>query len=285
MQPVLDLDLLRTFSAVVEQGGFKSAADKLGRTPSSVSMQIKRLEDQLQRRVLERNNQGIALTETGRVLVRYSDQFLRLNDAAVSSLLKEELVGDVHFGIPADYVPRFVGRFLPVLRRHFPSLRPRVTSEPSRVLRRMVRSKEIDVAFLSQEPGTQEGELLWTESLAWMKADAVQAPVDEKLPVALLSADCVLRDLALSCLKASQIPYEVIVSSSSIAAVVAGVEAGLGVALLPESSLAAETRLSRLRESKLRCHEPLRVSMVWSTATKEQRAESILNLVRTILRS
>ena len=61
----MDLDLLRTFVAVVDGGGFTRAAERLHRTQSTVSQQLKRLEERLDAPLLERNTRSVALTERG----------------------------------------------------------------------------------------------------------------------------------------------------------------------------------------------------------------------------
>ena len=68
MSHALDLELIKTFLTVLDAKGFKAAALRLNKTPGAVSMQIKRLEGVLGKRILERSNQGIALTSAGELL-------------------------------------------------------------------------------------------------------------------------------------------------------------------------------------------------------------------------
>ena len=85
--PALEIDLLRALVAVIDQGGFTAAAERLNLTQSAVSMQLKRLEDRLDRRLVERDRRGVRPTADGEVLIGYARRMLALNDEAVLRLL------------------------------------------------------------------------------------------------------------------------------------------------------------------------------------------------------
>lgn len=247
MKPILDLELLNTFSVVVEAGGFKEASGRLYRSQAAVSMQIKRLEEQLGHRLLERNNQGIKLTEPGKTLLGYIDRLLRLNNETLSALSLEPLRGPVHFGIPTDYAQTFLQQFIPRIRKTFPELVPRITCGRSRRLRELVGTGELDVAIVTGEPQYSPEKSLWSEALHWYGPAGFRAPGDEPLPVALLESDCALRDLAVSDLKRSGLETDPVLTSSDMANLYSAVESGLALALLPESSVAS----SRVRPVQL----------------------------------
>ena len=237
MKPLLDLDLLNTFAAVVEAGGFKEASSRLYRSQAAVSMQIKRLEEQLGQRRLERSNQGIKLTEPGKTLLSYIDRLLRLNNETLSALSAEPLRGPVHFGIPTDYAHPFLKQFIPRIRKAFPELVPRITCGRSRKLRELVTTGDLDVAIVTGEPQFSPEKNLWSEALYWYAPAGLPINTEEALPVALLESDCALRDLAASDLRQSGLDYHPVLTSSDMANLYSAVESGLAVALLPESSI------------------------------------------------
>ena len=237
MKPLLDLDLLNTFAVVVEVGGFKEASSRLYRSQAAVSMQIKRLEEQLGHRLLERSNQGIMLTEPGKTLLGYIDRILRLNNETLSALSLEPLRGPVHFGIPTDYAQTFLQQFIPRIRDAFPELVPRITCGRSRKLRELVATGDLDVAIVPGEPQFASEKSLWSEALCWYAPVGLPIDTEEALPVALLESDCALRDLAASDLKQSGLDYHPVLSSTDMANLYSAVESGLAVALLPESSV------------------------------------------------
>ena len=100
MQRNLDIDLLRTLVAIAETGSFTAAADHVGRTQSAVSMQMKRLEEQIGRPLFERDGRVSAMTPAGQDLLVYARRILRLQDAALSSLRQPEMEGVARVGIP-----------------------------------------------------------------------------------------------------------------------------------------------------------------------------------------
>jgi DNA-binding transcriptional LysR family regulator len=235
MEPLLDLELLRTFSAVVQAGELKKAATSVYRSQAAVSMQLKRLESQLGSCLMERSNQGIKLTEAGETLLSYTEQFFKLNAATLSAITKPELSGKIRFGIPTDYAQDFLHSFMPVLARELPNLDARVVCDRSRNLRKQVRLGELDLAIVAGEPDIPDELPLWTERLIWVAPLSTQFEERETLPVALLADNCIVRDLSIKDLKQAGIPHEQVFSSPVLENVAAAVHAGFAVSLLPDS--------------------------------------------------
>ncbi|MEH6578478.1 MAG: LysR family transcriptional regulator [Amphritea sp.] len=228
----LDLELVRTFLTVVSLGGLKNAARQLNKTPSAISMQLKKLETELGHRLLDRNNKGIALTEAGRTLKKHGEKLIKANNTLLAELRSDELKGIFTFGAPTDYGPAVLQRLLPVLRDEFPMIQPKIVLEPSRVLRQRVKAREIDIAIVAREPETNEGQLLWKEDIAWFGAEQTK---HAQLPVAILSTDCVLRDLALNALSQLKPDYQIVLEAASVASLIDAVDAEFSHALLPTS--------------------------------------------------
>lgn len=254
MLPALDLELIRTFLTVLTEGGFKAAAAQLNKTPAAISMQIKRLEDQLGQRVLERNNKGIALTAAGEVLKEKGERILNLNYEILGDMRREELSGRLTFGAPTDYAPTLLQKLLPTFSREFPKVTPNITLEPSRVLRNRIQSGTIDMAIVAREPGTDEGFHLWSEEIAWY-GDAADAHGTVK--AGLLSTNCILRDYALEMLKAAQQAHAIVLEAASVASLLDGVDAGFCQAFLPDSVAG-----NALRSEKLNGLESLMLDFV-----------------------
>ena len=95
---MFETELLRVFVAVAETGGFSRAAERLNSTQSTVSHQIKRLEAQASRVLLNRTTRSIALTEDGEIMIDYARKFLRLADDAQQRFSSPKLAGKVHLG-------------------------------------------------------------------------------------------------------------------------------------------------------------------------------------------
>ena len=107
--PSIDTDLLRTFAAIADHGGFTRAAEAVNRTQSAVSMQMKRLEeDVLHCTLFQRDGRTVSLTPEGQVLLGYARRILKLHSEVFNTLSLPKMVGTVKIGSPDDYVMRFL---------------------------------------------------------------------------------------------------------------------------------------------------------------------------------
>ncbi|QLC73956.1 LysR family transcriptional regulator [Pseudomonas sp. LPB0260] len=246
MLPALDLELIRTFQTVLQEGGFKPAAERLNKTPAAVSMQIKRLEELLGQRLLERSNQGIALTAAGDILKEKGEKLLGLNYELLSDLRQGELFGKLSFGTPTDYAPTLLQKLLPIFGREFPKLTPTIILEPSRSLRARIQSGALDMAIVAQEPGTDEGAHLWSEEIAWFGSARTQ---DGKAKVGVLTTNCILRDRALEDLKTVPREHKLVLEAATVASLRDGVEEGFCQAFLPVSMAGRLVRSKEIRPS------------------------------------
>ena len=99
---VIDLDLLRSFVSVVDAGRFTRAGGRIHRTQSTVSQQIRRLEESIGRALLERNGRHIALAEEGERLLSYARRILALAAEARDVVARPTAEGVMRFGLPED---------------------------------------------------------------------------------------------------------------------------------------------------------------------------------------
>src|SRR5262249_23434009 len=121
--PMLDLDLLRSFVSVVDAGGFTRAGERVHRTQSTVSQQIKRLEDTLGRPLLHRNGRQASLTEEGERLLSYARRLLALAEEARDAVARPTDGGIVKLGIPEDFASQRLPKVLSQFARSRPGLR------------------------------------------------------------------------------------------------------------------------------------------------------------------
>src|SRR6266496_5297399 len=95
MTALLDVDQLRTFIAIAETGSFTRAADIVHKTQSAVSMQMKRLEERLDRAIFARDGRASKLTEDGERLLDYARRIVKLNVEAIAAFADSEMSGRV----------------------------------------------------------------------------------------------------------------------------------------------------------------------------------------------
>lgn len=230
----LDLDLLRTFVTIADTGGFTRAGDVLGRTQSTVSLQIKRLERALGRAVFKRSARMLRLTADGERLLGHARQLLRLNDAAIAELSEDEAEGLVRLGVPEDFATVHLPSVLAAFTEAHPRVQLEVTCDFTLNLQAGFRAGKFDLVLVKREPEVAiEGLRVWREPLIWVARDRFSILSDAPLPLILSPSPCVYRKRATDALDASGRPWRIAYTSTSLAGTQAAVRAGLGVAVLP----------------------------------------------------
>ena len=198
----IPMELLRTFAAIADSGSFSRAADIVGRTQSAVSMQVKRLEEIIEKPLLKRDSRNIKLTANGRTLLNYARKILKLNEEAVSVLKKPELSGWVSIGLPDDYAARFLPGILVGFSRAHPKVQVEVTCEPSHQLLARMKRRELDLAMITSDTAEIENcTLLRWDPTVWVTSDQHRQHKNKPLPLALYPDECYSRSWIKSALK------------------------------------------------------------------------------------
>src|SRR5256714_13405147 len=120
---MLDLDLLRSFVSVVDMGGFTRAGERVHRTQSTVSQQIRRLEETFGRPLLHRDGKQIRPTEEGERLLSYARRLLALAEEARDAVSRPAGDGVVRLGLPEDFAAPRLTEMLSDFARSPPGLR------------------------------------------------------------------------------------------------------------------------------------------------------------------
>lgn len=234
--PLLDLDVLRTFVAIAETGSFTMAASAVFRTPSAVSMQIKKLEETLGASVFSRDARSVSLTQDGEMLMGYARRMLALNREAVSKFIVPDIAGVVRLGSPDDYGERVLPNVLRRFAQTHPSIAVDVTIDMSVNLRRRLAERQLDITlFTVCRNVPADAEILLTEPVVWAGAKGGCAYLREPLPVSLWEEGCVWRADALEALGREGRDYRVAYMSAHTAGQRAAILADLAVAPLPKS--------------------------------------------------
>jgi DNA-binding transcriptional LysR family regulator len=230
----LDIDLLRSFVAVADAGSFTRAAPLIGRTQSAVSLQIKRLEDQLGKPVFARGARRVALTVEGERLLGHARHMLRLNDAVMADLTEPDVGGLVRLGVPEDFATAHLPDVLAAFTRAHPRVELEVTCDLTLNLQAGFNRGEFDLVLVKREPGVAiDGTRVWREPLVWVARDTETLPDDEPLPLIVSPQPCVYRKRAIAALDKARRPWRCAYTSTSLTGTQAAVRAGLGIAVLP----------------------------------------------------
>ena len=229
-----DLDVLRTLVTGIDLGSFAKAADRLGRSTSAVSAQLKKLQEQAGTPLLRKAGRGMVLTPTGEVLLGYARRLLELNDEAAGAVRGAELHGAVRLGLQEDFGEGLLAKVLAGFARANPRVRVEARLARQAELLQQLERGRLDLALAWRGDGRRppHGRRVARVPLCWLGArDAELAPPSKREPLALamLEAPCLMRDAAIAALDRSRIPWRVAFTSPSLAGVWAAVDAGLGV--------------------------------------------------------
>ena len=240
----LDIDLLRTFVTISDAGGFTRAAERLHRTQSTISLQMKRLEEQVGQQLLVRRPRGVGLTPDGEVLLAFARRILTINDAAVARLNEPDLTGVVRLGTPEDFATTHLSAVLAEFARNHPHVALEVHCDLTLNLLDRFQNGEYDIVLVKREPqGEAAGVKVWRESLVWVCANGLAIDRNAPLPLVLSPHPCVYRKRALTALDRTGWSWRIAYTSPSLAGAQAAVRAGLGAAVLPRGMAPADLRV------------------------------------------
>lgn len=270
--PSIDAELLRSFVAIADHGGFTRAAEAVNRTQSAISMQMKRLEeDVLQRSVFERDGRQVRLTPEGQILLGYARRILKLHGEVLTTLREPHMVGSVRIGTPDDYVMRFLPGILSRFAQAYPLVQVEVHCEPSYQL---LQRRDLDLSIVTREPGTEIGQLLRRERFVWAEAPGFNTHEQRPMPLAMFNTECFCRAWACNALDSLDIPYRVAYTSPSLSALMAVVNAGLAVTAQLQSLVTADMRL--LGEAEGMPELPMRsIVLLRSERNRSQVSETL----------
>jgi DNA-binding transcriptional LysR family regulator len=241
---ILDLELLRSFVSVVDSGGFTRAGERVHRTQSTVSQQIKRLEDDVGQPLLDRSGKEVTPTEAGERLLSYARRLLSLAEEARDVVGKPGSEGAVRLGIPEDFAAYRLTKLLANFSRARPGLRLDVRVDQSTSLRRDLERGELDLALFKRSAGEKGGIAVWPERVHWVTSKS--HPIDTKIqsvPLIGFPTGCLYRARAIHAIESAGRSWHMAYSSSSLAGIQAAVAAGLGLSILSEIAIQPDHRV------------------------------------------
>lgn len=225
----LDLDLMRTLSAIVAHGSFQAAAVQLGRTQSAVTQQMQRLEEHLGHPLFEKQGRQKRLTDQGERLLVYARHLLAINDEALRSLRHGPLEGMLRIGAPHDVADTMLPLLLAEIARISPMLQLDIHIGRSPFLMESIRSGELDMVISNRVDDQLEGVVLRSSPTVWLCA--VGYVHDPAQPVPLIMADgpSIFRRIGHEALAAAGVAWTPRYTSSNLIGIKAALRAGLGV--------------------------------------------------------
>lgn len=294
----MELRHLRYFVAVAEAENVSRAALKLHVSQPGISRQIRDLEDDIGFRLFERNAKSIKLTSAGKTFLTEAKAVLQRADEAVKTAraIATGAQGELHVG----YAPSPTSRILPPTLRAFqaglPNVRVKLHDCSSEEMLTGLREGRLQIAFLVRPTAKMLRGVHFEELMrdAIRVAAALNHPLARKRTVSL--AEVAQEPLVIY----SRVEYpeaheqleqmfagikakpRIAEEHDGVASLIAGVESGAGVALVPESiACIAGPRLKLLRVSP--ALEPLIVGAAWLKDGLTPAAEQFLTIAKEVM--
>jgi DNA-binding transcriptional LysR family regulator len=241
----LSLDNLRTFVTVVDLGGYAKAGEKLGRSQPAVSLQIKRLEQQLSKRLFNKQGQRQVVNQDGLNLYKTALTMLDLNDSIFRQFQPTALKGRLRRGIPSEVattvLPSIIGEF----GKLYPDVSLEVTSALSKSLLADEELSGFDLVMALVDPDIEvDGQVLLIDKLVWV-GDRNLTPQRANLSLVLAPDGCVYRSRVISKLKQQTQQWRISYTNADISGITAAIKQGLGISVLAKSSVPEQLDIIR----------------------------------------
>ncbi len=246
----LSLDVLRTLVTIVEVGNFNKAGELLGRSQPAVSLQIKKLEGQLNRKLFNKIGQGYQVNADGKWLYNQAKQMLAINDDIYREFSHETLRGRLRLGIPSEFasalLPSIVGEF----SQRYPDVSLDVTSALTKHLLSSNQANQFDLILALLHPQSNPSsvtdannvEIIREDDLIWVGDPNRTLPKDT-LPLVLAPEGCVYRSRVIEQLKQQTHAWKITYTNPDFYGLMAAIKQGLGVTALARSIVPDELEI------------------------------------------
>ncbi len=233
----LSMDNLRTFVSVIEQGGYARAGEWLGRSQPAISLQIKKLEAQLDRKLFTKVGQRHMPSADGNWLYPKAKEMLEMNDAIFRSLTPAPLSGRLRLGIPSEFASTLLPGLIGEFSKRYPDVSLEVTSALSRDLLHPAQREHFDLILALVNPAqTSEGEVVIQDEIVWV-GDPVQPLAVDTISLVLAPDGCMYRSRVIEQLKQQTRAWKITYTNADLSGLVAAIQQGLGVTALARTSL------------------------------------------------
>jgi DNA-binding transcriptional LysR family regulator len=269
----LDIDALRTFVAIAETKSFTAAAGMVSRTQSTVSMQIKKLEERLGFALFERSRRSLTISPRGIELLGYAKDILKLNDDGVRAVTAPRVNGRVKLGITEYFVPEHLAHLLADFRRVYPDVEIEFTTGLTGGLLARQKLGELDMVIGRRDVGSKEGTFMRKERVHWVASADYKVKRSAPLELVLLPVGCGIRALATGALDKQRRQWRASYCGPSVLGLQAAVSAGVGIGCLTNSAIKSEFKILSSRE-KLPALPMSEIALFMPRGNKRERIPS-----------
>ena len=236
----LDVEAVQAFVLVADLNSFTRAAEAMDTTQSAISLKIKRLEDGLGRRLLERTPRLVRLSAEGSAFLGAARGLVAAHQSAIGAFSVE------HRRLTVGISHHIVGAELATLLKRMNATDPGLVIElhidASRAVLAAFDGGTLDAAIvLGHDAHRRDGEVLFAEPFGWMAAPDFHREPGGQLRLATQAEPCSVRAMAIDALDAAGVSWTEVFVGGGLATIGAAISAGLAVAALARRVAPSDT--------------------------------------------
>ncbi|MGL5337203.1 MAG: LysR family transcriptional regulator [Aeromonas veronii] len=235
---MLDPLLLRSFVAIIDTGSFTRAGERVHLTQSTISQQMRRLEQQIGCALLDRSGRQVVATAEGEQLLGLARRILALLAQAEEQVSEGSI--SLSLGVPEDFAAGAITPVLAAFARDYPEVRLEVESGLSHHIWQRFAAGELDLALVKQVRGQGSPLASWSEPLVWVDSRDWPAKGRDPLPLVAFPSEGLYRQQMTEALDGLGRRWRIAYVSASLASLQGAVSAGIGVSLLPKRLMPAD---------------------------------------------
>ncbi len=259
----LDYYPIKVFHAVATENSFSRAAEKLLRTQPAVSMAVKRLEEDLGEKLIDRSGRDLVLTDAGRIVFEFADRFGSLQRELENALaeLRDNAAGRLVIGAN-ESTTLYLLKHLQRYRRLFPRVRVQVRrSLSSRVPEELTRGN-LELGVISYDPGDRqlESRVIYIDRLAFVVSPKHRLAHLDAVAISELGMETFIahnvtspyREIVIREFQRQKVQLNMDVEMPTVESIRKLVQRNEGVAFLPRMCVEQELEQGTLREVRVK---------------------------------
>jgi DNA-binding transcriptional LysR family regulator len=242
----LQLDYLRTFITLAEAKNFTKTGTQVNLSQSAVSMQIKRLENEVGKKLFDRIGKTVKLTTEGNILINYARRMVKEHDEAVAALSNPNLEGHIRFGSPEHYTAGVLPNLLARFAHSYPDVTVEMHCENSDVIKDWVDKGELDLGICTQI--SEGGQVIAHDPVVWAVSPEFVLQRYKPLSLATFEEGCIFRTWALEALEKAGIEYRIVYVTRSISGLLDAITSGFAIAPIIKSNVPLDLKIAGIEE-------------------------------------
>lgn len=282
MTAAYDPELLATLLAVEQTGSFTQAAERLGIRQPTVSQQIRRLEQQVGRALVNRTTHSLSLTSDGEAMIGFARTILAAHEQAAAYFSGTRPRGRLRIGISDDLALTGLPQILREFRRDNPQVDFYLTVDQSGLLHEWLANDKLDVLIGKRLDSEERGQLVKRDRLVWVGTPSTRLDLSKPVPLVVYPTPSLSRTEMRKALNRAQLPYRSACVCRGVNGLIAAVAAGIGISAMAASLVPAQ--LTALGPAH-RLPELGHIDLVLLANARAEQRPAVKALISTILAS